>query len=218
MAVDFQVVFPQQIIELSSVKVLFGTTPRTLDVTGEDFRSVDEVRVNDIVAPDTVILGKKRMLVRIPALIADQQVTSLSVTSHSLQLTDKSFLKFRVGRTTSKVSGTLRLVQVFLKILFTTPGRDIFAPRIGAGALRNLGVTFGSEGGKQIVSDFVIAVATAARQIVAIQSRDPSIPLDERLLSAKVIAATYNRQEQALIVSVEIVSQTGRSALANVVV
>lgn len=218
MAVDFQVVFPQQIIGLNSVKVLFGTTPRTLDVLGDDFRAVDEVRVNDVVAPDTVILGKKRMLVRIPALIADQQVTSLTVTSHSLQLTDKSFLKFRLGRTTSKVSGTLRLVQVFLKILFTTPGRDIFAPRIGAAALKNLGVTFGSEGGKQIVSDFVIAVATAARQIVAIQSRDPSIPLDERLLSAKVVAAKYNRQEEALIVSVELLSQTGRSALANVVV
>jgi hypothetical protein len=84
--------------------------------------------------------------------------------------------------------------------------------------LKNLGVTFGSEGGKQIVADFVIAVATAARQIVAIQGQDPSIPFDERLLSAKVVAATYNRQEEALIVSVELVSQTGRSALANVVV
>jgi hypothetical protein len=218
MAVDFQVVFPQQIIELSSVQVMFGVTPRTLDILGEDFRAIDEVRVNDLVAPNVVVLNKRRMLVRVPELLGESPVTSVTVTSNSIFVSDKSVLKFRVGRVTSKVSGVMRLMQVFLKVLFTTPGRDIFAPRIGAAALKNLGLTFGSEGGKQLVSDFVVAVATASRQIVAIQGRDPSIPFDERLLSAKVVAAKYSRSEEALIVSVELTSQTGRSALANVVV
>ena len=218
MAVDFQVVFPQQIIELSSVQVMFGVSPGTLDILGEDFRAVDEVRVNEIVAPHVVVLSKNRMLVRVPEVLGSTPVTSVTVTSTSIFVTNKSTLRFRVGRVTSKVSGVTRLMQLFLKILFTTPGRDIFAPKIGAGALKNLGVTFGAEGGKQIVSDFVIAVATAARQIVAVQSRDPSIPFDERLLSAKVVAAKYSKAEEALIVSVELLSQTGRSALANVVV
>lgn len=218
MAVDFQVVFPQQIIELNSVQLMPGITPLTLDVFGDDFRAVDEVRVNDILATDVVILTKKRMLVRVPELVTNQQITSVTVTSNSLTVSPKSLLKFRTGRTTSKVSGILRLVQIFLKILFTTPGTDIFAPRIGAAALKNIGLTFGSDEGNGIVSDFVIAVATTARQIVAIQSRDPSIPIEERLLSARVTAAKYNRQEAALVVSVELTSQTGRSALANVVV
>jgi hypothetical protein len=217
-AVDFQVVFPQQIVELSSVQIMFGVTPLTLDVAGEDFRSVDEIRVNDIIAPDVVILSRKRMLVRVPELVKNTQVTSVTVTSHSLTMSSKSLLKFRIGRSPSKVSGILRLVQVFLKILFTTPGYDIFAPRIGAAALKNIGVTFGASEGQSIVSDFVIACATTARQIVAIQSRDPSTPLDERLLSARVTAAKYNKQEAALVVSVELTSQTGRAALANVVV
>ncbi len=217
-SIDFQVVFPQQMIELSSITIMRGVTPPTLDVLGEDFRAVDEVRVNDIVAPNVVILTKKRMLIRVPELLQRSSITSVSVTSNSIFVSSKSMMKFRLGRTTSKVSGIMRLMQIFLKILFTTPGRDIFAPRIGAAALKNLGLTFGAEGGKQIVSDFVIAVATASRQIVAIQSRDPSIPFDERLLSAKVVAANYNRQEEALVVSVELLSQTGRSALANVAV
>lgn len=218
MAVDFQVVFPQQIIALTAVQIMLGVTPLTLDVQGDDFRAVDEVRVNDILAPDVVILSRRRMLIRVPELVVNQQITSVTVTSHSLTLSPKSLLKFRTGRTTSKVSGILRLVQVFLKILFTTPGTDIFAPRIGAAALKNIGLTFGAGEGNTIVSDFVIAVGTASRQIVAIQSRDPSIPIDERLLSARVTAAKYNRQEAALVVSVELTSQTGRSALANVVV
>jgi hypothetical protein len=218
MAIDFQVVFPQQVIELSSVQIMFGVTPLTLDVYGEDFRNVDEVRVNDIIAPDVVILSRKRMLVRVPELLRNSQVTSVTVTNSSLTMGPKSLIKFRLGRTTGKVSGILRLVQAFLKVLFTTPGFDLFAPRIGAAALKNIGVTFGSNEGQAIVSDFVIAVATASRQMVAIQSGDPAIPLDERLLSANVTAANYNRQESALIVSVELTSQTGRSALANVVV
>lgn len=217
MAVDFQVVFPQQIVELSSIQVIYGVSPRTLDVLGEDFRAVDEVRVNDILAPDTVILNKRRMLVRVPELVGQSAITSVTVTSNNIFVTKKSMIRFRVGRVPSKVSGIMRLMQVFLKILLTTPGRDIFAPRIGAAALKNLGLTFGADGSKQIVSDFVISVATASRQIVAIQGRDPSIPLDERLLSAKVVSAQYSRQEEALIVSVELLSQTGRSALANVV-
>lgn len=217
MAVDFQVVFPQQIVELSSVQVIYGVSPRTLDVLGEDFRAVDEVRVNDILAPDTVVLNKRRMLIRVPELVAQSAVTSVTITSNNIFVSKKSMIRFRVGRVTSKVTGITRLMQVFLKILLTTPGRDIFAPRIGAAALKNLGLTFGADGSKQIISDFVISVSTAARQIVAIQGRDPSIPLDERLLSAKVVSAQYNRQEEALVVSVELLSQTGRSALANVV-
>ena len=218
MAADFQVVFSQQIVELSSIQVMSGVTPPTLDIIGEDFRAVDEVRVNDVLATNSVILGPKRMLVRIPEVLTRSAITSVTVTSNSVRITPKSLMRFRLGRTTSKVSGILRLIQIFLKILFTTPNRDIFAPRIGAAALKSLGMTFGKNGGKQIVSDFVISVATAARQIVAIQGRDPSVPLDERLLSAKVISAQYNRQEEALVVSVEVLSQTGRSAIANVVV
>jgi hypothetical protein len=217
-SVDFQVVYPQEIVQLNSVQVIYGATPLTLDVLGEDFRSVDEVRVNNIVATDVVILSKKRMLVRVPELIRGTQVTTVTVTSNSITMGSQSLLKFRLGRKSSKVSGILKLAQNFLKVLFTTPGFDIFAPRIGAAALKNLGLTFGQNEGKAIVSDFVVAVATTSRQLIAIQARDTNLLLEERLLSARVTAARYNRAEAALVVSVELTSQTGRSAQANVVV
>jgi hypothetical protein len=37
-------------------------------------------------------------------------------------------------------------------------------------------------------------------------------------LTAKVLSAGYNRNEAALVVSVEVTSQAGRAATANVVV
>ena len=46
MSVDFQVVFPQTLVPLSNVTYLPGIQPRTLDVIGEDFTAIDEVRVD----------------------------------------------------------------------------------------------------------------------------------------------------------------------------
>ena len=130
----------------------------------------------------------------------------------------QSLIKFEIGTVASKVSGILRLLQIFLKILFTTPGRDIFAPRLGGNGLKDVGLTFGEDEGGNIISDFLISVATTQRQILAIQSRDPTLASSERLLSATVVSANYSSTESALIVSVQITSQAGQSATANVMV
>lgn len=217
--VDFQVAFPQEFIQLTSVALVPGVRPLTLDVTGLDFRTIDEVTINGISSPTVVVVSKTRLLAQVPAELQSSFVLqSLNVTSRKLTLSSKSQITFRVGRTPSKVRGILRLVQLFLKILLTTPGTDIFSPRIGAAALKNIGKNFGAEQGGTIVSDFVVAVATAARQIVAIQSREPSIPRGERLLSAKVIAANFDSSLSALVVSVELAAQSGEVARANVMV
>jgi len=218
MAVDFQCVFPQESIVLNSVQEVVGVTPRTVSIVGQDFRSVDEVQINGVTSPDVVVLSRRNLFAQVPTQLGLTPVSTVSVISNNLALTDKSLLRFRIGRTPSKVRGILRLVQLFLKILFTTPGSDIFAPRIGAAALKNLGLTFGADQGGNIVSDFVVAVSTTQRQILAIQARDPSLPLDERLLAARILSAGFNHQDTSLVVSVEITSQSGRAARANLAV
>jgi hypothetical protein len=107
---------------------------------------------------------------------------------------------------------------VFLKLLFTTPNRDVLSKQLGGAALSGIGETFGADQGGKIVSDFVLAVDTTRRQLVAIQGRDPGLPRDERLLSAKVLSSAFDYSSSALIVSVEITSQAGRAATANLVV
>lgn len=218
MAVDFQVVFPQELIPLNSVTIVQGLTPRTVSVIGSDFRYVDQVEINGFVAPQVVVLSQTSLLAQVPPQVGLQPVTSVSVVSNQLAITAKSLIAFQIGQVPGKVSGILRLVQIFLKILFTTPGTDIFAPKLGGGGLKGLGVSFGSSQGANIVSNFVVSVATAQKQILAIQARDPSLPRDERLLTATVLSAGFNKNETALVVSTEITSQTGRAALANLVV
>lgn len=218
MAVDFQCVFPQSTVPLTAVTQVPGLQPRTLQLTGTDFSSVAQVLLNDIPSPSVVVLSKTRLLAQVPEQLVNSIITSASVVTNDLTISPRSLIKFQLSPVTSKVSGILRLVQVFLKVLLTTPGKDIFSPRIGGNALKNIGLTFGEDQGGSIVSDIIVSVDTTKRQIQAIQARDPSIPKDERLLTASVTNAAYNRAEGAMVVSVELVSQAGQAATANVMV
>jgi hypothetical protein len=215
MAVDLQVVFPQEAVLLNNIRILPGP-PRTVDVIGADFRSVDEVLINRVESTDVVVLSKTRLLAQVPDFLgSDKQILSVTVLSRRLTFSPRSLLRFRIGKTPGRVVGILRLVQKFLKILFTTPGTDIFNKNLGGGGLRNIGATFGYGDGDQVLNELVVAIDTTARQIVGLQSREPSIPLDERLLSAKILRAGFNKDEGAIDIAVEVVSQAGRAAVAN---
>ena len=219
MSLDLQVVFPQRSVLLSNISPVPGTgskgVPRALDIKGVDFNSVDEVLMNSLESPDVVIMSKTRLIAQVPDALQSETISNVSVISRSLSFSNQSLLRFRIGDVPGRVSGIMRLVQLYLKILFTTPGKDIFTPRLGGGALKAIGATFGANDGGNILSNFIIAVDTTSRQIVAIQSRNSSIPRDERLLSAKVRQAGFDRNEGAINVSIELTSQAGRSALAN---
>jgi hypothetical protein len=214
-AFDFEVAYPQESIQLNTMRVLSGP-PRKIDVFGADFRSIDDVLINEISSPDVVVLSRTRLLAQVPDALTEATLLSVQVLSRRLTVTPRSVIRFRVSRTPGKVRGILRLIQLFLKVLFTTPGTDIFNKKLGGGGLTRIGTTFGADQGGDIVSGFIISVNNTARQIVAIQGRDSSIPRDERLLSAKVLRAGFNKEEGGLVVSVEITSQAGRAATANI--
>jgi hypothetical protein len=217
-SVDFQVVFPSEVVELTSVRLVPGANPPQLDISGKDFRSVDEVVINDIASSDVIVVSKNRLIATIPEGARGGFPMRVLITSRKLTITPKSLIRFKIGRTPSKVRGILKLIQLFLKLLFTTPGTDIFSPKLGSAGLKDIGRTFGKDQTGTIVTDFVIAVDTTARQIINLQGRDPSLPLDERLLRAKVQSSGFDPVQSALIVTVEITSQAGSTATTNVVV
>ena len=130
----------------------------------------------------------------------------------------RSVMRFQVSDTPAKCAGILKLMQLYVKLLLTTPGTDIFDKSLGGGVLNILGSSFSRSEGGQIVSKFIVASDTVVRQIIAIQGRQPQLPADEKLLSAKVVSAKFSASQGALLVTVELTSQAGRSATANLVV
>lgn len=215
MAIDLQVVIPQESIAVSQVVNVPGLVPRTLHITGADFRSVEEVLMNEVTSPSFIILSKTELIAQVPEPLVSVTISSVSVLSRRLTMSASSFLRFRLGTTAGKVRGILRLQQLFLRMLITTPGSDIFAPSLGGGALARLGQSVSVVDGSDIVSDFIIAVDNTQKQLIQIQGRNQSVPPDERLLSADVISSGFNKNETALLASVAINSQAGERAVAR---
>lgn len=215
MSVDFQVCFPQETVKVNKVRTVPGLAIRTLDISGDDFLAVEDVLMNQVSAPSFIVLGKNRLLAEVPQVLASSTITSVMVLSRKLLISPRSYIRFTIGRTPSKTRGILKLLQLFLKLLLTTPGTDIFAPKSGGGALSHLGQSISTDEGTDIIADFIVSVDSTARQIVQIQGRSQATPPDERLLSAKVLSAGFNKNETAVIVSIELTSQAGTSAVAQ---
>jgi hypothetical protein len=215
-AVDLQTCFPQESITLNDVRVVKYGGLWAVRVEGDDFRSVDEVVINDVASPDVIVLSKTLLTAQLPDLYqAMPEVRSVMVLSKQMTLSPRSLIRFRIGKSPGKVRGILRLVQLFLKVLFTSPGSDIFRPNSGGGLLRSVGMTFGQDEGDNLVSDIVIAINRTQRQLIASQSRDQRSPRDERLLSARVVSANFDKLQSAFYVRLELVSQAGRTAITN---
>lgn len=217
MAFDVQVCYPQQVIKLTSVTLVEGASCPTVEVIGDDFSAVDEVLLNDLRSPSVHVLSKNKLHAELPTSVTADTLGTVMVVSYGLVFTDRSVISFKAGITNRKVSGINRLLQLFLKILLTTPGTDIFHKTLGGGALQNLGATFTKSSTNNIVGGFLIAVDNTVKQITAIQARNPRLPRDERLLSATVSGARFDARQTALVVSVLLKSQAGDSALANII-
>jgi len=215
-SVDFQTVLPQESIQLNQIRLTQLAGLRALDISGADFGAVDEVQINEQVSPDVMIVSRSRLIAQLPNSLQDNpDIQSVAVLSNSITINLRSLLRFRIGNTPGQVSGILRLLQLFIKVLFSNPGTDIFNRNSGGGALKNVGVTFGAEEGQNIKADFTIAVDRTARQIIAAQSRNGTIPRDERLLRANMLGATFSRNTASLFVQIEVVSQDGKAMKAN---
>lgn len=216
MAVDFQVCFPQEAIKLNTIALTHVEGIAAITVVGEDFRAVDEVIINDIPSPDVVITSNTTLLAQLPDVLQRApEVFSVTVLSNRFTITSRSLFRFRIGKRPGKVKGILRLLQLFIKVLLTSPGSDIFNPTAGGGVLSQVGSTFGKDASTNMMTDFVIAVTRAQRQIIAMQSREQRSPRSERLLSASVIGSQFDKLQGAFYVRIQIVNQAGQTAEGN---
>ncbi len=217
MAVDFQVIFLQESIKLNSILAAHVGGVPAIRIMGEDFRAVDEVIINDMPSPDVVVLSRTELLAQLPSVLTvAPDVRSVQVLSKQFTLSPRSVIRFRIGKRPGKVRGIQRLMQLFVKLLFQTPGSDIFSKNSGGGIMNKVGSTFGQDESNNIKTDFVIAVNRTMRQMLGMQGRDQRSPRDERLLSANVTGAQFDKTQGAFYISVELVSQSGASAIANI--
>lgn len=189
--------------------------PRSLEIVGVDFRNAKEVYINDLKSPSFVIASKRVILAQVPSGAVKDTITSISVLSSEFTATIQSKILFRIGDDPKLITGLKAMIQMFLKILLTTPGSDAFVPKIGGNVLKNIGQTFGLSEGSTIVSDFAIAVSRAESQMRSLQSSQSRLPDEERLLSANLLNVKFDVATATLVARVELISQSGTMAITN---
>jgi len=188
------------------------SSPRQIRVFGSDFRSVELVIINGFETRDFIVDSEHVLRVVVPEVIEDSVIMSVSVLSNRLTMTEKSLVTFDIGTKPRATRGTLRLLQNFVRLLFRTPGTNIFQPKSGGGIQHMVGGdTIDST---RIPGELAIAVRRVQGFIVGAQSSEQGIPSNERLLSSDILGIRQP-DETSVEVSIQITTHAGTSAAAS---
>ena len=212
---DIQVVFMRELIPIDGVN-LISLDPPILIVYGRSFNTASEVRVNGNSA-EFYVNGDKTLLAAVPEGLLPTSVDTVEVFS-STPATDVENVRldFLLSRRPFTVSGIQRLVQAFLKRLFTTPKTNIYNRNEGGGALQILGMVDGEEA-TRVSMAFSTAVDRTRKQMQALQSKT-RIPSSERLLEASLVRSAFDPQKGALQATIILESFAREQAAANITV
>ena len=199
-----------------AVRYVPDQAERTLEVRGDDFRKASSVKVNDVVAPSFLIVNKSTMWVT----LTDGMGTALrtvEVDSYGFTKTNNaSKVVFELGEQTRKVSGILKLLQLYTKWLLQSPGSDIFNPGRGGGMQDLLRRVVSIEKMNHIMSSVTRAVDKTTKQIKTAQTSASGLPLDERLLDASIQDVRRSYEKLGVSVSVMVVSVAGEEAISSI--
>jgi len=212
---DLQFIQFQDALSVLGVDEIPDLIPRSLEITGNDFRSAVEVLINEASSPSFIVASKTKILAEVPHSEKKVTINTVSVLSADFTATIQSRIRFRIGQDPKKTSGLRAMMQTFLKVLFTTSGTDAFSASLGGSGLRNIGRNFNIGQSSTIISDFTIAIRRTEQQVKAMQSKQPRMPADEKLASAKLLNAKFDVHLTALLARVELIAQSGKLAYAN---
>lgn len=186
--------FENEVIEGGVALTPTETTSRisvlnsVLYVRGDDFSQATEVWVNKRKQPFTLI-SQTELLASFPAL--DGVVDTVEVVSTSKTTSRRSFFAYQLGDL-RPISGPMKVIQQFVKLLLTSPGSDVFDPDTPAVGLRKwISKNLPASNPQAILAQVIIAVQTAGAIMIAQQAAS-ALPADEQLATVQVVGADTN--------------------------
>lgn len=183
-----EVVKFRDVIKIRSIpRFVPGMSPPMLEIIGEDFSSVEEVKINSVDSPEFMIVSNTRLWAALPAAARETIRTVEVISSGFTRTAGASKLQFKIGTKPKEISGILKLTQMFTKWMLQSPGSDIFAQNRGGGIQKLVGQITATRRMEPIMAAVTQAVQDTSSQIRAAQIRAGNVPADERLLSAELL-------------------------------
>lgn len=212
---DIKILTIRDILSVNKVSVLKDFRPLTLEILGADFSGTTEVRINDLQAPEFMVLSKNRILAQVPLSQADGRLTKVLVLAGVPTPSRDSILHFEVGPTVKGITGLEKVIQQFCKLLMQSPGSDRFRPSLGGGLLDLVGKNVEKGSSQQLQVSVVNAVSRTQDQYLSLQARQRSLPASERLVSANAEAAGFDPNTTTISANVTVTVGSGKQALAG---
>lgn len=216
MSFDLQFVQYQDVLSVSDARLVLGVSPPVYEIRGRDFRSASSVLLNDIPARAFAVRSRTKLLAQMSESYTVARLSSVTVLSTNLTFTDRSLLMFSFSRATKPVSGIAKLIQTFVKLVFTTPGSDIYDVTAGGNLMGIQPMSATEENRGMLTAALDAAVSRAATQLTIAQSNQRNLPLSERLLAAVLISTHFDPNSGTLYGRVRLTSQAGAEALVTV--
>jgi hypothetical protein len=193
-----------------------GLTPLTVELRGNDFSSAERVVLNEVDAPEFMIVSKGVIYAQLPEGI--NSISSIEVYSSKFSRdVSSAFLSFEIGNKTRKVEGILKLVQLFTKWMLQTPGSDLFNPTRGGGLQQIVGKVASSRDMQPIFATITRAVSTTVSQIRTAQMNAGRLPLSERLLTATLLDMNIFEAQMQAKARISLQSVGGAEAVSALV-
>jgi len=192
---------------------IVSKNPVILNVYGDKFQQARFVFINDIEVPTFNIITNSQIQITVPSSIPLQQIKSISILSELFVLDKTNLIYFDLGNSVRSLTGIQKLVQQFIKLLLQAPGTNLFNKDAGGGLLNMIGKN--TDGMSQpITSDIVDAVNRTKNYIIAKQSKNKRIPLDERLMDVAVNGISVGQDKVSVSVNLVLTNMTGRASSA----
>ena len=212
---DLKVLSIRDVLPVTSVAYSTKVTPLSIIIQGENFDQATKVYINDLEAPEFIILSANRILAQVPDSARSSVQNQISVLAEKPSTKRSSVLSFDVGTSFSSIKGIERLVQFFCKLLLQTPGSDRFSQEDGGGLLTAVGKNVSKNDKRSVQMIISSAVSRTRDQILTKQSRESRLPADERLLDAITEAVGFDPETTTITARVALTAASGRQAVAN---
>jgi len=213
--IDIKVIVIKDILPVNRVIFVPNFSPLSIQVEGNLLLQANEVLINDIDAPEFMVLSNTSLIAQVPTSQVNSRLRSVTVLATKPSADRSSIIHLDAGKTISSLKGIEKLVQYFVKILLQNPGSDIFNPTEGGGVLGLVGRVVSKTDSSSLSAALVSAVNQTRDQIIAKQAKITRIPSDERLLRADTQGAGFNPNTTTLAARISVGAVSGRDAVAN---
>ena len=178
-----------------------------LVLSGGNYQTVRYVLVNNVRIDDIALNGED-LYVQLPSGMQLRDVKTIYPISETEKVNRHSVLRFGFGVYPSKIDSIGRLVQMFVKVLFTNPGTNAMFPTMGGGLRAIMSRGLAPNDYQSLMPDIITAIEKTAQYIKDAQ-KSLNLPMEERLVGAALLSATPNTNSGSINCVIKLDTQAG---------